>query len=238
MKKSLLLSIVMTLVLVVAMSTATFAWYTANKQATVNATEITANTAGSSILVADAADGEFSTSMTLAAAGKLDPAAPLAKAEEKTYAQFTDINNWVNGTYDDNTSSATTTAVTTFANSVYTDSIFLRNDGGATVTLNITANYSATGLTDDADALVETKVCYVVYNGDTVVLQSQYNVMDGVKAGATATSVANDSESFDVVANASGSTELKVVIWIDGAEVINSDALNAFKLGFTIAVAA
>lgn len=52
MKKSLILSIVMTLVLVISMSTATFAWYTANSNVTANINTITAASASGDLQIA------------------------------------------------------------------------------------------------------------------------------------------------------------------------------------------
>ena len=80
MKKSLLLSIVMTLVLVVAMSTATFAWYTAQAEVSVTDTTINAAASDASSLAIDttATPEGKNTSLTMTLAGEVAPMAPEA----------------------------------------------------------------------------------------------------------------------------------------------------------------
>ena len=86
MKKSLLLSIVMTLVLVVAMSTATFAWYVAQSNVSASSTTVKAGSSTASSLAIDAVGvtdaTATNTSVALTLSETVLPAAPLAAIEK------------------------------------------------------------------------------------------------------------------------------------------------------------
>ncbi len=216
MKKSLLLSIVMTLVLVVAMSTATFAWYTADK--TVSATDltITAATSGSELLIANVTDGTpgtYGTSVSLGSA-TLDPMiatkSVTSNADFKTYTS--------NGTSLSSGSSAT----------AYIKQISIYNNGSTDTktTVTLTATLPAS-----ADTNQQANLKYVVLNNTTLIATNGYNLDNAGSAADTDVDAVNNTFKLE------GTTPvtLTIIVWLEGINMTNADQGEAATVSFSFA---
>ena len=153
MKKRLLItSIVMMLVVAVALSTATYAWFTSNATVTANQVVLTAATMNEdAILISHAANNTgLSQEITLTAQGTdtLYPATPLANtAFTSTVSGETFKNLLVDGT-----NTAKNKVLGTNEVSYYTDTFYIYNKGFSAVTLvpTVSIAYGTTGAASDA----------------------------------------------------------------------------------------
>ena len=228
MKKSLLLSIVMTLVLVVAMSTATFAWYTANAEVTAQAGTITATTGGSNLLIKNSAqDAQYATS-TSVLAGTAAPAAPAANLT----ATPEDIQ-WYTGSQDN-------VGVTNLTKAAYSSSVVakqtftLLNNGNATATVSATVNAEA------GDALEANDICYILVSGGTVLAVSDYSVVldnydaDELQGGVLADKVAaGETETGSIQIARDGTAEVTLYVWFNGVNMNNANQGKTFDIDLT-----
>ena len=201
MKKRLLItSIVMMLVVAVALSTATYAWFTSNVQVTANSITMTAGTSQSSALGIAWSRGASGSSfnanyttdidsvspeLTTSQAGGFQPAAPIslgnaaptfktafidAQGNFQTDGVDTDVYRFAN--YVDSTAASN-------ANDVYSNLIHVANlaqsgDQTLYLTANITQHYIATTAQDIADT-----THYTYYNAS----KEAISVTDGEAIG-------------------------------------------------------
>ena len=211
----------MTLVLVVAMSTATFAWYTANSSVSATATTIKAESAASNVYISRSDDfSAEETTIALKAGQTLKPMAPTAKVTT-TGAEF---KNAVK-----NEGALEATGVV----SPYTDTFYLYNDAAtaeawlqATVTVEKTAIVDEDGdpvldaennptYYDDASAYIK----YVIIVNGTVVVNNQYSLFDLDLQNDTKENATNNK--FSVAAGAKSTVQ--VIVWLDGTDMDNTD---------------
>lgn len=228
MKKSLLLSIVMTLVLVVAMSTATFAWYTANAEVTAAAGTITATTGGSNLLIKNSEDdAEFATS-TRVLAGTAAPAAPAANLTATPEAI-----EWYTGSQDN--VGATNLTKAAYSSSVVAKQTFtLLNNGNATATVSASVNPVA------GSQLEANDICYILVSGNVVLAVSDYSVVsgnydaddlvDGVLADKVA---AGETETGTISIARDGEAVVTLYVWFNGVNMNNANQGKTFDIDLT-----
>lgn len=223
MKKSLLLSIVMTLVLVVAMSTATFAWYTANAEVTATAGTITATTGGSNLLIKNSEDdAEFATS-TRVLAGEAAPAAPAANLTANPESA-----QWYTGSQDN--LGATNLTVAAYSSDVVAKQTFtLLNNGNATATVSASVNKVA------GDSLEANDICYILVSGDVVLAVSDYSVVSGdYNADAPGDKVVAGSTTTGTIQLArDGEAVVTLYVWFNGVNMNNANQGKSFNIDLT-----
>ena len=156
MKKRLLItSIVMMLVVAVALSTATYAWFTSNTTVTADAVLLTASTmAEDAILISHAANNTDTTqAITLTAQGtdRLYPATPIDNTMFSTNFASLGEEDFKNLLID-GTNTANDTSITSVNKSYYSDTFYIYNKGFSAVTIAPTVNitYGTTGAEGDA----------------------------------------------------------------------------------------
>ena len=141
MKKRLLItSIVMMLVVAVALSTATYAWFTSNTQVTANHVILTAATMeGDALLISHAGDNtDLSQEINLVTNGdyRLYPATPNSESTfTSTIAQSGFMNLEVDGS-----NTAKSTNISNPNKSYYTDTFYIYNKGFTPVTITPTVS--------------------------------------------------------------------------------------------------
>ena len=224
MKKSLLLSIVMTLVLVVAMSTATFAWYTANATATATASRIQAESAASNIQISNAEAGTYAQSVKLDDVGTVAAVVPTAELDN-------DGDSWRKATvaYTGDTPTYTWTD-----GSVTAKTVWLYNNGGSAVNVNATA---AAVAADGAAGDISGKVQYAIFIGDTLIGRSNYKYVTSANE-ATNVGTAAEAEATSYSLLPKTATAVTIYIWIEGIELVNTEANYAADVTVTFAKAA
>ena len=138
MKKRLLItSIVMMLVVAVALSTATYAWFTSNTTVTVNSLTLTAATMDAdAIMISKTANNEGLTNVVdfTTQSGTLYPSTPNAATALTAPAAASFANLEVNGKGE-----AKVKALPSNTASYYTDTVYVYNKGSKAVTLDGTA---------------------------------------------------------------------------------------------------
>lgn len=223
MKKSLILSVVMTLVLVVSMSTATFAWYTSNNQATVTANTITAQSTSGNLRVdvfpdtpGDTVTNPNQSQAYYTVSGLFEPTAPI-QGEDLSVA-----SNWVHNT--GSTEINLERCGSNFTNYVETGSIIVTDDSH-----NITQFKITVGV--DGPAGNEGKFnCIVTDQNGSIVAKTAYNSVNSANFNQT---VANDASLSSFIAmNLTGVT-LNYYIWFDGPNMTNADGGKQFNVTFT-----
>lgn len=224
MKKSLILSVVMTLVLVISMSTATFAWYTANNSVTATVSNIEAASASGDLKVAmseqDASSTAYAATRTFAEHEKiLKPIAPAAVLSTDIPSATWKGYNVVSGTATDNNAA--------FGSDVVTGTITLSN-AAPTATGAISVTVDVTG-----ENATNTEVV-LVYN-DVIVYNSAYRY----GATADATSAVEESNTLNTALSSIGTTpvELTYYIWFDGFTIANADMSKIANVKFTFTAA-
>lgn len=226
MKKSLILSIVMTLVLVISMSTATFAWYTANTEATATVSTITAATASGDLKVAFKSNKsnlpqDAAYEVEYVAAGTLNPAAPQALLTADTVKTA----DWLTGT----------TKAEGFEGSdaTYTESeygVITLSNTSTSPTNAITMTVTVSGDTDLDDNVEIIVVCA----GNII-----YNTAYAYGTDGTAAGNAEAVTTGAIAALGSkGSVDVEYYIWFDGYAMDNSDMGKAINVEFAFSAAA
>lgn len=255
MKKSLLLSIVMTLVLVVAMSTATFAWYTANAKVTASATEITAGTSGSSLVITaedNATVDSTQNSVALTLTGTIDPmvlaedyevgdayAEVLFKnAEEDNAGNLVSVKNATPATIEQVDGAAHTSFFVTNTGNAATGAIKLtiapvaeNQELNGRLCVAVFANGELVGIYAAGD-------CHYATAGflasDAV---NTYPSADAVDDSSIATAVAEFTvvNSLAAFGNAGDAVEISFKAWLDGDTMVNSNAGQSAQFSISIA---
>ncbi len=246
MKKSLLMTIIMTLVLVVAMSTATYAWYTSNS--TVNVSETTVNTAtsnSSNLGIGDSATIK-STSYTLPEnATKLAPMVPNLKDGSLTLeTPFSSArvtagtpSKWANAKNSETPAAFAEFYVNNFnvSNAVDVKPTFTIND-----TVKINEEDQSLGLcvamfysTDDGT----TYTLLGIFRNGTSISYVDADIVDGNESTTktltdkvyNTTAAAPD---FQIAANSSA--KIALIAWFDGVELVDNEAGNnaTFSIAF------
>ena len=217
MKKSLILSIVMTLVLVISMSTATFAWYTANNSATASVSTITANTAAGNLQISSDSGANWSNTATITG-DILDPTSPTV-AFAGDMAAFKAVN-WATGNEGNLTLAA--------ASEVLYGEFWIRND--AAEGLDVTIGITPTGSSDTYS--------YILYDATNakIVAGKGYNltVADGLTKGAAQT-ITPDAGATTISAlnNQTEKVVLQIIVWFDGWDTVNTDQGETVQFALT-----
>ena len=234
MKKSLILSVVMTLVLVISMSTATFAWYTANNSVTATVSNIEAASASGDLQIA-MSDGTGSAyAVTRALTGTINPIAP--------NASLAGVDNaWTQGTWKGWNLAAdgkATQSAATFGNDVVTGTITLSN-ASTQATGAISVNVEVEGENADNTEVV------LVYN-NTIVYSSAYNyggadvnAEDKLDAATTADAIEGSALAgvLTSIANGGAGATLTYYIWFDGFTLTNAGMGKIANVTFTFTAA-
>ncbi len=195
-----------------ALSTATFAWYTTGLTS-VSATSIQAT-------AADAADGairiraktgtdtygEWGNTAALTATGNTD-LDPMAPSDNKFLTFKTKTINPATGDAVDGTDPTPAT---------YEFQV------GETTGQAVSVNFEVTGKASGS------KICWVIMSGQTVVLNSSCNNAEGTVIDATSTSLA---------ITAGGTVDVAIKIWYDGPTMVNSDDGMEDNLTITVSIA-
>ena len=255
MKKRLLItSIVMMLVVAVALSTATYAWFTSNTQVTASQVSLTAGTSQSTALgiqwsagTAPNFNSHYGTSVTAVApstsqAGGFQPAAPVAlngiTTEPVFKTEFINAQGNFKGTGSvtdvyrfnglDTTNSNAASNVIHIAN--------LAQSGFVTVYL--TATIATAGTNDDAEDLIRVAVYEITGSTPTYT----YKGLLGATAGAataqgtiatteTVTSLVGDEETALELnlgtLNAQTDKAYAIYVWLDGAVFDEAESTKA-----------
>lgn len=216
MKKSLILSIVMTLVLVISMSTATFAWYTANDTVTANTAQVTASTAAGNLKISKD-NSTWATTITFDAPAA--PTAPMMPTAADLSAFATAIK----------ASDGTITYSTGASAQTYT--FYLSNVDSDALTLD----FSVTP-TDGTDT---SSLRYAILQGTTIVESSAFDYLTSTTAATedAKTAVEAANTTYEIATNAS-SVEFKVLLWHDGATMVNAEGGKTSSINISISKAA
>lgn len=222
MKKSLILSIVMTLVLVISMSTATFAWYTSSTSATATVNTVTAASGSGNLKIVLTPDGtEALTTNTQNAqaytfAGQLNPVAPTA-----------DLTAWVNA-------STTTEGVTTYTDVttakegyVESGSIVLSDDSGKITAIKITLSATSLSKVVAADCVI-----VLVDAEDNIVANTAFNTVSNTEGEWSDDADAVAANATDAEITFSSNATLTYYIWFNGVSMSDADKAGAFTANF------
>ena len=227
MKKSLILSIVMTLVLVISMSTATFAWYTSSSEATASMGTITAAAADSNLLISKSANSGFAPSIVYDDVNNVAPLAPIAAFS--SVDTFGAADNWTGGTTAIGDGGVETHTITA-GKTVTSYTFYISNDAAEAIDVNV--EVSDAGAADYEKFIVATGSQVLAYNG----AYSLSEVADTTyaEAAADATHTANPTIT-DV-----GTTPIAITvyIWFDGWDHVNTNAGETIDLTITFTKAA
>ena len=211
----------MTLVMVVAMSTATFAWYTANKSVNAQISNITAASAAGDLQISMTVNGQEAGGNAYSQSFAFD-------AETTTFAPcmpktlLSEGQTWQQGSL--NAVGEWSSSGSTFAG--VTGTITLSNKSGDP-TGEITATINDPVITSK---LVKKDICVAIMKGNTIYASTDYNYgdctldIDGEIASAV---------SAKIPALEGGeSVELTFYIWFNGATVVNANMGGSFSIGF------
>ena len=259
MKKRLLItSIVMMLVVAVALSTATYAWFTSSTEVTASTVTLTAQTNSAAALGIGWTGGAAGTSISTTKSGTVDPLCPaeldngttLSTVTFKT-AKIKTVNNTL--TFQ----APTVGAATVFESDDQTpvQSFYISNLSGTNKISQISVAASiaaATGNANDGSALIRVAVFKKTSPSNNYVLvgvlatEAGANTVVGTPAEnknsnpVARNAIDTDNPMYYVTTpvtslalgglNASASHELKVLIWMDG------QALDDAKQGFGASV--
>lgn len=243
-KTTLFTTLALVVIVAIALSTATFAWYSANNAVSAT-TDLQANAAGDSNLLISSDGANFATSLTIADKATLQPACPIS-AIAYNFDNTSFWNMKVNG------GNKVTDVGSTGAGDIFIATIIVKNDAtagqdAAHVKAAVTITPDATdskGLAADDD--IE---WVLIADGDVVVASSDYqwaaknttNPKDGTEADDTTYSntgtsgVANDSKTVDI--DAQGTKSFKLIIWLN-KNVGNSNALGKMAVSVVFSTSA
>ncbi len=229
MKKSLILSVVMTLVLVISMSTATFAWYTSNDRATITASTITAQSTSGNLCVSVTPDSGETVSnsngsqASYVVGGQFFPAAPVANTD------FATVSNWV---YNSDSKGILLTALGGFDGFVETGTIEVFDDSENVTQFTVSIELSSDFTSNQADGDF---ACIVTNSSSGPQAWTQYDTV--AKSGDVytdnATAITAQTTSTNISMNPTGVT-LKYYIWFNGKTMANADAETSFSVKFTV----
>lgn len=245
MKKSLLLSSIMALVLVIALSTATFAWYGSSNSATATMQTLEA-TSGAGNLQIKINDGTYGATATYTApAGKYEPASILESAGTTlaNWEYSAETNNWVMGSEDADNKNDLKKAEGLF---LIRYDVWLKNAGAEeikvkvnTETLGYAVNYDTTNETalQDPSEKLMAHSSYMIFDATgataTVYANSQYYTTKAIGDNqladdTTRTAVAAKTPGQLTIA-ADGEVHLVVFNWIDGWKASSKAGNNSQK---------
>ena len=239
MKKSLLMTIIMSLVLVVAMSTATYAWYTSSSTVNVASTTVTAATSDSSNIGigADANATGTTHTITVSSSATLSPMVPVTTdgTITKTTAFTTAVQTTANTFSDPKAGSPATYQDFYVVNHNKDNAVNVQ----AAVTI-VDENATNLGL---CVAVFAGDTCLGVWSDDTV-----HYAKTAITEGAGITTVSENVKN-DVLASGALSTAfplakasttgansvIKVIAWFDGVQLIDAEsaATATFSISFS-----
>ncbi len=230
----------MALVLVIALSTATFAWYGSSTQATATMATLQATSGAGNLEISN--DGETwgpSASFTVTnATSPLIPASIKGTAGVEgadatvNVADFADYTKWFKGSLNADGSTNNVEAMGSTDNYVRVYTVYLRNVGTDAIKVNLSGlQFTSAASTDDptpvqnASEQLKNQCAYMILNGNNIVCNSQFYAT--AAAGAELTTGLNipaqapsTTGAVDVPAYIDGDTSTVVTLtvynWIDG----------------------
>ena len=235
MKKSLILSTIMTLVLIVAMSTATFAWYSANTNAKASGMALSASTAAGNVKIGHESDSISYTSISWVASSpanaseKLQESSPAAPMMPVVSEGKPNLSNFATGVKD---STGMITYSTGNACSTYT--FHLSNENSDSVKLTFTGEVSAVDGKQDLKNMYE----WAIVIEGTIYASSTFDYLT-----ATAKTDTDQKAEFTAANTpytiATGATDVLVTVyvWFAGDVMQNSHGGGAASLAINIAQA-
>lgn len=245
MKKSLLMTIIMSLVLVVAMSTATYAWYTSSDRVTVAETEVTAATSSSSNLAIGATAGGKETSATIVMSGGLIPMIPTAEWVIGTSAydnvEFKTATQTADSKFSNDVTSATPSKISKVGSATQPDLYVSNLNKDAAVNVNATVTIKDTDSRGLCVALFAGNKLIGVWGNDvhygTITAgQAVSSINTTMQAGEGKVVVASgNAHSVGEIA-ASGNVKINIIAWFDGADL--NDGLAGGSASFDISFSA
>ena len=235
MKKSLILSTIMTLVLIVAMSTATFAWYTSNSSVQGTGMQLTASTAAGNVTIGHTAQTATHTAIswvtkaqndeenpdnTATAVQNTTPASPMMPTSA-TLAGFATGVKAADGTI------TYTPGVPCSQYNFYLSN--LNSDG---LTLTVSAN-----IVNDTTGDFRWAIVAKVDDVDTIISTSGFNYLTSTSSTKTDAidTVDPKTGTFDLDKNANG-VEFTVYVWFSGDSMTNADSGKSAGLNISITV--
>ena len=219
----------MTLVLVISMSTATYAWYTSNNTVKASVTTIEAATSSGNLRIS--LDGtSYSTAVTETVKNVLNPVCPSEVLDStKAAGEY-----WLTGKLAGD-GTATVSGPAAAGTNVVTGKMYLNNDaqeetGAITMTLTGAAVEGKEGI-EVAD------IEYLFIDSNGVLWGTSYSY--GKKADANEPQARAEAVSAGITKLAANQTvEMNYYIWLDGWDVVNADQGKALNLTFTFSAAA
>lgn len=239
MKKSLVLSIVMCLVLVASMTTATFAWYSANDSVIANINTITAASATGDLQIKFGGQASYGYEVSMDMTGTLNPISPKTAYGVDgvdTSSEFL-TSNWYTGKKTPTNTSLTIASPT---GNVITGTIELYNASNAAtnnIALSVTPSF-VTALGELSD------LKYVFANGSTIYASNAYSTVAGEYANKQhanqetlkGTPAVARSNTLGTIAGNTGLT-VTYYIWLDGFETTNTSMGAVFNMNLRFAAA-
>lgn len=225
MKKSIVLSIIMTLVMVVAMSTATFAWYSANSTASASGMALSASTAAGNVTIGHTAETISHTAISWVANDTdedTSTAAQIANARAPMMPTAADLSNFATGV---KAADGKITYSTGAECAKYT--FFLSNQNSDAITLSISGTPSG-DLVDHYE--------WAIVIGGNVISNSAYSYLTATTNGVTEDAKADvdaKTGTYTIGTNAIA-VECTVYVWFAGNEMLNSDGGQSAALSISI----
>ena len=237
MKKSLVLSIIMTLVMVVAMSTATFAWYTSNNSVQATGGELTASTAAGNVTI-----GHTALTATYTAISWVDGSGvetpednPATAGKIATpYAPMMPTNATLTGFATAVQSAGGTITYTTGVNCAQYK-FYLSNLNSDAINLSMSCQ-----IANDVSGNFRWAIVTVIDETPTVISNSAFNYLtataNGVTEDATAEVLAKTG-TYNLAEDANG-VEFTIYVWFTGDDMENADggSTAGFNINITQAV--
>ena len=192
MKKSLLLSSIMALVLVIALSTATFAWYGSSTQASATMATLEASSGNGNLQISlDQSTWDSDVTYNTTTGAKYVPASLNATVTDITADALSTKTNWVVGNENANGKNnlrAATAADTT----VVEYSLYLKNAGSEIINVNITEHAFTVADAETASSNLVNDCAWIM------VVTRKYNTTDG---GVTKVYSKDGTETETIVLN-------------------------------------
>ncbi len=242
MKKSLILSVVMTLVLVISMSTATFAWYTSNSTVTATVAQITAASSSGSLNISitsnDGAtldnESKFDVSATLPADFAINPVCPNGALTSNA----TPNGMFATGIIDGKSKEHKLSVVNALSGYVVSGTILISNaDENLAEGLTIPTVLKSVTCADE-------NIAWAIFDSsNNLYATSQFSYITSAISGETVKTAADYFTNVEATAEYSqfsvakaGDTILSYYIWFDGATTVNAHQGNVASVSFEFGI--
>ncbi|MGN0819406.1 MAG: hypothetical protein ACI4M6_03295 [Christensenellaceae bacterium] len=234
MKRSLILSVIMTVVLVVAMSTATYAWYNQSTSVTATMTNLTATSAVGYLRISADGGSTWGSSASIAgdASVQYRPATPLSNqvATASWLVGFRNADNLFE-------------LAAPVSGEVYVKSyqLVLKNEGQDDLTVCVSSAGYASISSSNADTALATQSVHAIYKADGSLLHTNgfnYGKVDDAEAdgGAKAAGVVPVTNNTLTIASGASVT-VNVYNWIDGWKATDEASGGSVKFNLNFAKA-